>query len=137
MSRRFESCRGHQFTRRAIEGSTCATFRVLPRVRRDSLFDAAARHEILKRLGTLKSDSAGLWGTMSIGATLCHMADQLRFAIGELEPRGPHGPLTWRPVQWFGIVVIPWVKGRMDTSPELLQTEPAPDFESDRRDLGL
>ena len=101
----------------------------------ETLFDTEARKRILGRISRLEADSTRRWGTMTLGAALAHLADQLRFATGELEPRGPRGPLTWKPVQWFAIAVAPWPRGRVDTSPELLQTELSPTFEADRDEL--
>jgi len=72
---------------------------------------------------------------MSIDRAICHLADQLRFAVGELRPRGPRGALTWPPLQRLAIVVIPWPHGRLTASPELLQTAPSPAFEGDRSEL--
>jgi hypothetical protein len=71
---------------------------------------------------------------MSLEAMLAHVADQLRFAVGEREPRGPRGPLTWPAVQWFAIVVAPWPRGRLSASDELLRTPPAP-LEASRSEL--
>ena len=72
---------------------------------------------------------------MTVPGVLCHLSDQLRFAAGELRSQGARGPLTLRPIQWLGIVVMPWPHGRLATSPELLQTQPSPSLESDRAEL--
>lgn len=66
---------------------------------------------------------------------LCHLADQLRFATCELAPQGPRGPLTWRPLQWLGIVLMPWPPETLRTTPELLQTPCSPTFEQDVAEL--
>lgn len=100
-----------------------------------SLLDQSFRDEIVARINRLSPDAQRRWGTMSVGQMLCHVSDQLRFAVGDLQPNPEAtGPLTWRPVQWFGIVVAPWPKGKIQTSPQLLQTSPA-DLERDRAAL--
>lgn len=102
---------------------------------RPSLFDLQPRLEILGRIDALSGDAPRLWGTMNASQALCHLSDQLRFAIGELTPRGPKGPLTLLPMKWIGIVLMPWPHARITASIELLQTRPSPAFDDDRAEL--
>lgn len=95
-----------------------------------TLLASRDRAGIAARVNALTASSGRRWGAMSLEAMLAHVSDQLRFATRELQPKGPRGPLTWTPVQWFAIVVAPWPHGRIDTSRELLQTAPAPIGES-------
>ncbi len=92
------------------------------------------RAYIVNRIDALAASSTRRWGTMTVEAMLAHVSDQLRFATRELKPAGPRGPLTWPPVQWLGIVVVPWPRGRIATSNELLQTSLRP-FDESRAEL--
>jgi hypothetical protein len=77
--------------------------------------------EILRRLETVRSDSARRWGRMSAHQMVCHLADAFRVAIGELAVSRAV-TLGWRAAKWPALYApLPWPPG-IPTRPELDQT---------------
>ena len=52
-----------------------------------TLFNGAARAGIHARVDRLSPESVPLWGTMRATQLVCHVADQLRVALGDIEVR--------------------------------------------------
>ncbi len=52
--------------------------------------------EVIKRIRSVRPDSARIWGTMSPGEMFCHVADTFRFGLGEISARSPRGSLKMR-----------------------------------------
>ena len=50
-----------------------------------TLFDQSTRAVIHRRVGLLSAESVGEWGTMQASRMVCHVADQLRVALGDIE----------------------------------------------------
>lgn len=89
-----------------------------------SLWGAKDREEIRLRLGRLSPDSRPRWGSMSAGRMLCHVADQLRAAIGELELGPAAGPRALRtpPFKQLVLYWLPWPKGKVKAPRGVLGT---------------
>jgi Protein of unknown function (DUF1569) len=94
--------------------------------------------EVLRRLKTLRADSARRWGRMSAHQMVCHLTDACRMALGEkaVLPVGglPHRTL----VKWIALYTpLRWRAG-IQTTPEIDQecdgTKPA-DFAGDVAEL--
>ncbi|HEX5724291.1 MAG TPA: DUF1569 domain-containing protein [Longimicrobiaceae bacterium] len=99
-----------------------------------TLFDPAARDALLARVDRLTPEHRARWGKMNVRQMVCHVSDGLRASLGELECR-PKNSFFSNPVaRWFIISVMPWPKGKAQTAPELLTTQPA-EFEADRAAL--
>jgi hypothetical protein len=90
-----------------------------------TLFDPAARDEVLARIGRLRPDAPARWGRMHASQMVCHAADQLRGGLGELDTPVERWPPARWPLSWLLIHVLPWPKGRTPTPPSLLTTRPA------------
>ena len=89
-----------------------------------TIFDLSARDEVLARLERLRPDAHARWGQLDAPRMLCHVADQLRQGLGELEAQPIRSPLAVTPVNWLVIHVLPWPKGRGKSPPEFLQRQP-------------
>ncbi|HEY0141043.1 MAG TPA: hypothetical protein VGF48_09110 [Thermoanaerobaculia bacterium] len=89
-----------------------------------SLFDATARASVISRVRRLTSDAERLWGTMTPAAAVTHLADQLRVAFGEIVRSSPPRVLSYWPLNYLAIYVIPWAKGKGKAAPETLSTKP-------------
>ena len=90
-----------------------------------SLAEADGRRQILERLSRLAPDSRPRWGSMSVGQMLCHLTDNMRMALGDIETRSKNKKLYQSfPVKKLVIHWLPWPKG-VPTAPELLVTAPA------------
>jgi len=99
-----------------------------------SLFEAGARDAITDRLRTLTPESPRQWGRLRGDEMLCHLADQLRMALGGIPTAAPAGPLRYRPIRYLMIHVLPWPKGRAKGPAEAFTTAPA-DWENDREQV--
>ena len=99
-----------------------------------TLFDPDDRQEIAARVQQLTPQSQRRWGKMPINKMLCHTGDQLRMALGEIPSHVRPGPLTLPGLKQAAIYVMPWPKGKIQTAPEMLTTDPA-GFEADREAL--
>ena len=88
-----------------------------------TLFDDGTRDEILARLDRLRPEPPR-WGRMNASQMLCHTADQLRSALGELDGEVVRSPLAYPPLNWLFIYVLPWPRGKAKSPPSLLQTRP-------------
>ena len=89
-----------------------------------SIFDAAARSQLIARMNRLRPEQSRLWGKMNCAQMLCHVADQLRNALGELEAKPLRSPLALPPINWLVIHVLPWPKGKAESPPEFLARIP-------------
>ncbi len=76
-----------------------------------SMFDPATREKFRKRIGKLSPKSERRWGTMSSQKMICHLGDQVRVALGEIDARPMPGPMRYAPMRWLAIYVIPWPRG--------------------------
>ena len=104
-----------------------------------TLFGRSARAAIHERIDRLSPERVGQWGTMAAREMVCHAADQLRVAIGDLSVRAgplrlrfgdrevkvPPGPLRFRCFRRVLVHPLPWPKARIGASPEMLTTSPA------------
>lgn len=96
-----------------------------------SLSDESARSAVILRLSALASDAQPAWGRLTAPRMLCHAADTLRMALGEL-PTAPPTKLAFTrfPLKQLLLYIVPMARN-LPTAPELLTT--APDsFEADR-----
>lgn len=86
-----------------------------------TLWEHDARLEILRRIDTVK-DAPPLWGKMSAGRMLRHLAQSMAMATGELAVKPKKLPLRYFPLKQLAIYVLPFAKG-LPTAPELLEGE--------------
>lgn len=77
-----------------------------------SLWDETLRTEIADRVRRLTPHSPREWGRMNPHQMLCHTADQLRMAVGDITTGQARGPLAFAPVRFLVIHVLPWPKGK-------------------------
>lgn len=66
----------------------------------------------------------GRWGKMQAGQMVCHVADQLRLALGDLEAEPKPGLLRFKVLRHIPLYWLPWPKG-VATAPEMLTTTPS------------
>jgi hypothetical protein len=83
------------------------------------------RESILGRLHSLTPEKEGLWGKMSAHEAICHMADHLAVALGEIPSRREDNWLSRSVAKWLFIKTpMPIPKAKIDTAPEMLTTVP-------------
>ena len=104
-----------------------------------TLFIRAARAGIHARLDQLSPASVPHWGTMSVREMLCHVADHLRVALGDIEVRPGGiavrlgnralevhpGLLRFKLGRQLLVHWIPWPKARIVAPPEMMTTAPS------------
>ena len=104
-----------------------------------TLFDPSTRDAIHARVDGLDAEQAPHWGKMHTHQMVCHVSDQLRVALGDIESR-PR-PLLLRlgdmevktspgllRFRWYRQVMVhwaPWPKERIKAPPEMFSTTPA------------
>jgi hypothetical protein len=101
---------------------------------RRSIWDAAARGEIVARLQRLMPASERRWGKMDCTTMVGHCADSLRMVLGERDLGPPRGPLRFAPGRYLVIYLMRWPKGRAKTPVEP-RARSAEEFESARQTL--
>ena len=89
-----------------------------------TLFSPRNRESILTRVSALTPESPRLWGSLTVGRAVVHMADQLRMALGEIKASAPSGPLRFPALRYFAIHVMPWPRGRIKSPGDAFKTAP-------------
>jgi hypothetical protein len=95
-----------------------------------TIFAARDRDDLFERLARLTPDARARWGTMTAPRMICHLSDSLRVAGGEVPAQFTRGPLANPIARWLLAYVVPFPKGRAQTAPEMLRTQPG-GWESD------
>jgi hypothetical protein len=95
-----------------------------------TIFDAGERDDLLERLDRLTPDATARWGKLTAHRMLCHLSDSLRVSLGEAPAAFKAGHLANPIARWLLAYVIPFPKGRAETAPEMLLTQPL-DWDAD------
>ena len=104
-----------------------------------TVFDPSAREAIHERVDRLSPEQTRQWGSMQADQMVCHAADQLRVALGDIESRpGPigirlgnmvakthSGLLRFRLFRQLMVHRAPWPKARIMAPPEMFTSAPA------------
>ena len=88
-----------------------------------SIWQDESRKELSDRVGGLTWDHRAQWGKFTAPRMVCHLADSLRMAMGELPVKSKHLPIRYPPLKQLIIYVAPFPRGAK-TAPELLAREP-------------
>ena len=100
-----------------------------------TIWDPAARLEILARFARLKPAAHPTWGKMSAGQMLRHCTVALDMMTGAVKVARKSGPLRFPPLRYLIIHVLPWPKGA-PTAPELIMPEYRGNWANDMSALG-
>jgi hypothetical protein len=96
-----------------------------------SLRNETTRARLIERLQTLKPETRPKWGQLDAPRMLCHLADCLGMALGEVATHPSNKNAFHRfPLKHLVLYVLPFPKS-VPTAPQLLATAPG-DFEADR-----
>ena len=97
--------------------------------------DREERESLIARCRRLTPESRPAWGTLTAGRMVCHLGDQMRIALGDVESRARGNPLTHTLVKWMVLYLpLSMPKGKIQTVPEMLATEPTT-WEADTAEL--
>jgi hypothetical protein len=67
---------------------------------------------------------------MNAHQMICHLRDAIESGFGDATATPATGALTRFPMKWLVINVLPWPKGKLQSPPDLLVTQPT-DWETD------
>jgi hypothetical protein len=90
-----------------------------------SLWQDAARMEILRRIAEVDETTTAQWGKFTADRMLSHLAESLKMAVGELDVASKKLPIRYFPLKQLILYVLPFPKGT-PTAPELLAGKPGP-----------
>ena len=88
-----------------------------------SIWQDEARRELTDRIGAVTADRRAEWGTFSAPKMVCHLADSLKMAMGDLKVAPKWLPIRFTPLKQLIIFAAPFPKGT-PTAPELLVRQP-------------
>lgn len=87
---------------------------------------AEDRKSLFERMELLRPDTKAAWGALDAPRMVCHLADGLRVALGEL-PAVPRHSWLSRTIGRFVVVHTDFQppRGKTRTAPEMLSSKPA------------
>jgi hypothetical protein len=86
-----------------------------------SMARAQDKEEIVRRLRTLRADSARRWGRMSAHQMICHLSDSFLAVTGQRDVSPASGPLQRTVIKWIALYApFDWPQG-VPTRPEVDQ----------------
>jgi hypothetical protein len=98
-----------------------------------TMWDALCHREIRDRVARLTPDSTRQWGKMSAPQVVCHLAESLKMALGDLPVQRRLLPIRYPPLKQFVVYLAPFPKN-VPTAPELLARPPGA-WQADVADL--
>lgn len=90
-----------------------------------TLLNETDRAQLLERLRRVPPDAKPLWGRLDAPRMLCHTADVMRIALGDLPSRPTHSFMS-RTIGKFMVVNtgLQAPRGKIETAPEMMTSEP-------------
>ena len=88
-----------------------------------SMWDAEGPREIRERLARMTPERSPAWGKMSAPQMVCHLAESLKMALGELTVAPKKLPIRYPPLKQVIVYLAPFPKNA-PTAPELLARPP-------------
>ena len=98
-----------------------------------SMWDGDAPGEMRDRLARIMPDRAAAWGRMTAPQMVCHLAESLKMAMGELQVAPKNLPIRFPPLKQLIVYYAPFPKNA-PTAPELVARVPR-DWPADVADL--
>jgi hypothetical protein len=84
------------------------------------------REALILRLAALTPERQRRWGRMTAHQMVCHVSDQMRVALGDLPAKRFGGVVRGQLARLYAIhTPLPWPRGKIRTSPEMLTAKPA------------
>lgn len=99
-----------------------------------SLFNEVHLEEMKARIEKLNTESVARWGKFSVQRMVCHLLDNLGYALGLTEglKEAAAGPPMF--IRHLVRLYMPFPKGKIQTSPGMLKRQPG-EWEKDKREL--
>ena len=90
-----------------------------------TLLSNADRSIIVQRLRRVRPDARPAWGSLDAPRMLCHIADQMRVAVGDIPTRPVHSFVSRTLVKFLVVNTgVQPPRGRIKTAPEMLTSRP-------------
>ena len=90
-----------------------------------TILDPTYRAALVERLSKLTPESRPLWGSFDSRRMLCHLADQLHVALGDVAVSDVSSVLKRTVLKWIVLYLpLPMPRGKIQTVPEMLSSEP-------------
>ena len=90
-----------------------------------SIFNAHERRRLHQRFDHLTPDTPARWGRMNAHRMVCHLIDAIESSDAPSPAVAATGLLTRAPFKQLVIYLLPWPKGKLQSPPELLVTQPS------------
>ncbi len=84
-----------------------------------NILDAEVRKDTLSRVDALTPEHQRRWGRLSVNEMVCHLGDQIRLALGDLEAKDISSVFTRSGLKWMVLAGMPFPKGKVQTFEEL------------------
>jgi hypothetical protein len=88
-----------------------------------TMWEAPRQREIRERVARLSPESRGSWGKMSAPQMVCHLAESLKMALGDLPCAPKKVPIRYPPLKQLIVYIAPFPKN-VPTAPELIARSP-------------
>jgi len=90
-----------------------------------TLLNDEDRSRLIQRLQRVRPDAEPAWGTLNAPRMLCHLADQMRVALGDLSAKPVH-TFTSRTLLKFLVINtgLQPPRGKVQPAPEMLTSQP-------------
>jgi hypothetical protein len=98
-----------------------------------SIWEAEAPRAMRERIARLAPGRAGAWGKMTAPQMVCHLAESLRMALGDLPVASKKLPIRFAPLKQLIVYWAPFPKNA-PTAPELVTRAPG-EWSEDLADL--
>ena len=90
-----------------------------------TLLNADDRSQLLQRLRRVRPDAKPAWGTLDAPRMVCHLADSLRVALGDVPSKPVHTLATRTLLKHLVISSgLQPPRGKIQTAPEMLTSRP-------------
>jgi hypothetical protein len=88
-----------------------------------TMWAAEQQREVRARVARVTPDRQAQWGRMSAAQMMCHLAESLKMALGELQVAPKKVPIRYPPLKQLIVYLAPFPKN-VPTAPELVARTP-------------
>jgi hypothetical protein len=88
-----------------------------------NILNFSHKNSVIDRINKIDPSDKGLWGKMNVNGMVCHLADQIRMAMGELDTQYVGNRTTKYILKPLVLLGVPTPKGKVKTVRELDQNK--------------
>lgn len=105
----------------------------------NNILQSTGYQTMLARIDAVQAGDRALWGRMSVNQMICHLADQIRVALGGIKTTDRSNFVSRTVVAWLVLLGVPAPKGKIPTFPGIDQVAgkgtPPTELDEDKRTL--